>query len=127
MGDPLGSFPKERVSEDKARCKDPCWFVGTVVDLEGPLHGGSTLSCVPGLNLDGLPDGGLRTLRNFFFPLIGSVEATYGMGAVAASALFPIKKDKRIGGGTNRSDIGLNLSGSWQQGHSATYNTPSRT
>ena len=30
------------------------------------------------------------------------------------------------GGGTNRSDAGLNLSGSWQQGHSATYNTPSR-
>ena len=29
-------------------------------------------------------------------------------------------------GGTNRSDAGLNLSGSWQQGHSATYNTPSR-
>lgn len=29
-------------------------------------------------------------------------------------------------GGTNRSDKGLNLSGSWQQGHSATYNTPSR-
>uniref|UniRef100_A0A6N2K208 Senescence-associated protein n=1 Tax=Salix viminalis TaxID=40686 RepID=A0A6N2K208_SALVM len=29
-------------------------------------------------------------------------------------------------GGTNRSDMGLNLSGSWQQGHSATYNTPSR-
>ena len=38
MGDPLGSFPKERVSEDKARCKDPCWFVGTVVYLEGPLQ-----------------------------------------------------------------------------------------
>ena len=31
-----------------------------------------------------------------------------------------------LGGGTNRSDAGLNLSGSWQQGHSATYNTPSR-
>ena len=30
------------------------------------------------------------------------------------------------GGGTNRSDTGLNLSGSWQQGHSAAYNTPSR-
>ncbi|KAK4709780.1 hypothetical protein R3W88_004293 [Solanum pinnatisectum] len=29
-------------------------------------------------------------------------------------------------GGTNRSDKGLNLSGLWQQGHSATYNTPSR-
>ncbi|PHT25106.1 Regulator of rDNA transcription protein 15 [Capsicum baccatum] len=29
-------------------------------------------------------------------------------------------------GGANRSDKGLNLSGSWQQGHSATYNTPSR-
>ena len=26
----------------------------------------------------------------------------------------------------NRGDQGLNLSGSWQQGHSATYNTPSR-
>ena len=33
---------------------------------------------------------------------------------------------EREGGGTNRSDTGLNLSGSWQQGHSATYNTPSR-
>ncbi|CAN7022722.1 unnamed protein product [Brassica rapa subsp. trilocularis] len=30
------------------------------------------------------------------------------------------------GGGSNLSDKGLNLSGSWQQGHSATYNTPSR-
>ncbi|CAN6989932.1 unnamed protein product, partial [Brassica rapa subsp. trilocularis] len=29
------------------------------------------------------------------------------------------------GGGSNLSDKGLNLSGSWQQGHSATYNTPS--
>ncbi|CAN7092483.1 unnamed protein product [Brassica rapa subsp. narinosa] len=29
-------------------------------------------------------------------------------------------------GGSNLSDKGLNLSGSWQQGHSATYNTPSR-
>ena len=29
-------------------------------------------------------------------------------------------------GGTNLCDMGLNLSGSWQQGHSATYNTPSR-
>ncbi|CAN6967554.1 unnamed protein product, partial [Brassica rapa subsp. trilocularis] len=30
------------------------------------------------------------------------------------------------GGGSNLSDKGLNLSGSWQQGHSDTYNTPSR-
>ncbi|CAN6973430.1 unnamed protein product, partial [Brassica rapa subsp. trilocularis] len=30
------------------------------------------------------------------------------------------------GGGSNLSDKGQNLSGSWQQGHSATYNTPSR-
>ncbi|CAN6972998.1 unnamed protein product [Brassica rapa subsp. trilocularis] len=30
------------------------------------------------------------------------------------------------GGGSNLGDKGLNLSGSWQQGHSATYNTPSR-
>ena len=40
--------------------------------------------------------------------------------------------DRHIGGaaggrgGTNLCDMGLNLSGSWQQGHSATYNTPSR-
>ncbi|CAN7088137.1 unnamed protein product [Brassica rapa subsp. narinosa] len=30
---------------------------------------------------------------------------------------------KYQGGGSNLSDIGLNLSGSWKQGHSATYNT----
>ncbi|CAN7088076.1 unnamed protein product [Brassica rapa subsp. narinosa] len=30
------------------------------------------------------------------------------------------------GGGSNLSDKGLNLSGSWQQGHSTTYNNPSR-
>lgn len=29
-------------------------------------------------------------------------------------------------GGTNPCDVGLDLSGSWQQGHSATYNAPSR-
>ncbi|KAK2998467.1 LOW QUALITY PROTEIN: hypothetical protein RJ639_023242 [Escallonia herrerae] len=29
------------------------------------------------------------------------------------------------GGGTNLSDAGLNLRGSWQQGHSTSYNTPS--
>ena len=33
MGDPLGSFLRERVSESKARRKDSCWFVGIVVDL----------------------------------------------------------------------------------------------
>lgn len=31
-----------------------------------------------------------------------------------------------LGGGTNLCDEGLDLSGSWQQGHSATYNAPSR-
>ena len=31
-----------------------------------------------------------------------------------------------VGGGTNLCDEGLDLSGSWQQGHSATYNAPSR-
>ncbi|CAF2043585.1 unnamed protein product [Brassica napus] len=30
------------------------------------------------------------------------------------------------GGGSNLSDKGLNFSGTWQQGHSASYNTPSR-
>ena len=44
----------------------------------------------------------------------------------ALRALRPPQGDKIRRGGTNRSDAGLNLSGSWQQGHSATYNTPSR-
>ena len=30
---PLKSFLMEHVSEDKARWKDSCWFVGTVIDL----------------------------------------------------------------------------------------------
>ncbi|WZY99681.1 hypothetical protein YC2023_072010 [Brassica napus] len=37
-----------------------------------------------------------------------------------------IGQSEILGGGSNLSDKGLNLSGSWQQGHSATYNTPSR-
>jgi hypothetical protein len=36
------------------------------------------------------------------------------------------ERDLFLGGGTNLSDKGLNLRGSWQQGHSAPYNTPSR-
>ena len=47
------------------------------------------------------------------------------VGCVASSS-FGGKLNEKGGGGTNRSDAGLNLSGSWQQGHSATYNTPSR-
>ncbi|CAN7088376.1 unnamed protein product [Brassica rapa subsp. narinosa] len=39
--------------------------------------------------------------------------------------LYFIGQSEILGGGSNRSDKGLNLSGSWQQGHSATYNTPS--
>ena len=31
MGDLLGSFPRKRASEDKARWKDLSWFVGPVV------------------------------------------------------------------------------------------------
>ncbi|KAD0306342.1 hypothetical protein E3N88_44474 [Mikania micrantha] len=41
------------------------------------------------------------------------------MGGVISS--FP--SNPRLSGGTNLSDARLNLSGSWQQGHSATYNT----
>ncbi|THG04749.1 hypothetical protein TEA_029577 [Camellia sinensis var. sinensis] len=37
----------------------------------------------------------------------------------ALYALGPPQGDKNRRGGTNRSDAGLNLSGSWQQGHSA--------
>ncbi|CAL8988912.1 unnamed protein product [Prunus brigantina] len=41
-----------------------------------------------------------------------------------ASPSFGGKLNGKGGGGTNRSDAGLNLGGSWQQGHCATYNTP---
>ncbi|CAN6967581.1 unnamed protein product [Brassica rapa subsp. trilocularis] len=37
-----------------------------------------------------------------------------------------IGQSEILWGGSNLSDKGLNLSGSWQQGHSATYNTPSK-
>ncbi|CAN7088159.1 unnamed protein product [Brassica rapa subsp. narinosa] len=37
-----------------------------------------------------------------------------------------IGQSEILGGGSNLSDKGLNLSGSWQQGHSATYNTLSK-
>ena len=54
-----------------------------------------------------------------------NLEENTKCGILASPALR--KKNERMErGGTNRSDIGLNLSGSWQQGHSATYNTPSR-
>ena len=39
MGDLPGKFPKRRASEDKARRKDSCWLVGTVVESDTqPLH-----------------------------------------------------------------------------------------
>ena len=34
MGDLPGKFPGRRASEDKARRKDPCWPVGTVVESD---------------------------------------------------------------------------------------------
>ncbi|THG04781.1 hypothetical protein TEA_029609 [Camellia sinensis var. sinensis] len=37
----------------------------------------------------------------------------------ALCALGPLQGDKKQSGGTNRSDAGLNVGGSWQQGHSA--------
>ena len=53
----------------------------------------------------------------------------YGGGRPSLGEGRPVRDESRSGvegRGTNRSDKGLNLSGSWQQGHSATYNTPSR-
>lgn len=69
-----------------------------------------------------LPGGVVRGLGEFFLR-----RGACGWAVPAsATCLRPwVCAGKR--GGTNRSDIGLNLSGSWQQGHSATYNTPSRT
>ena len=74
------------------------------------------------------------TLRIFFIPL--AMQRARGLVFLADSdglASAPAPGGRNFiffivwrGGGTNRSDAGLNLSGSWQQGHSATYNTPSR-
>ena len=34
MGDLRRKFLERRVSEDKARRKDPCWLVGTVIESD---------------------------------------------------------------------------------------------
>ena len=60
------------------------------------------------------------------------VHATYVFKSFAlavwnlAAASEPKSMKEKCGGGTNPCDMGLDLSGSWQQGHSATYNAPSR-
>ena len=67
-----------------------------------------------------LPGGAVRGLGEFFLRC-----GACGLAVVASAPI--LREMMGVGkGGTNRSDIGLNLSGSWQQGHSATYNTPSR-
>ena len=48
---------------------------------------------------------------------VGSIGTPWREGGVGG---------KGEGGGTNLCDVGMDLSGSWQQGHSATYNAPSR-
>lgn len=92
---------------------------------------------VPGSRCSPSPrghDGGAMALY------VGGVEAPLKNLGLPGSLLRPLNPrgeslktkrgssigEGRSGGGTNRSDKGLNLSGSWQQGHSATYNTPSR-
>ncbi len=57
-----------------------------------------------------------------FENLSDSISQGHGETSVAMRETFGGLR----GGGTNRSDKGLNLRGSWQQGHSAPYNTPSR-
>ncbi|KAL0642258.1 hypothetical protein Bca4012_103111 [Brassica carinata] len=68
----------------------------------------------------------------YHFPLFfrGLIEAkrTEGMNYIKPAAMIPVDTtfwgERMIRkGGSNLSDKGLNLSGSWQQGHSATYNT----
>ena len=53
--------------------------------------------------------------------MLAGTCASGGGGATNLSILLPMR-----GGGTNPCDARLDLSGSWQQGHSATYNAPSR-
>lgn len=66
--------------------------------------------------------GPVRGLGEFFLR-----RGACGWAVVASAPCLRGEGARGEKGGTNRSDIGLNLSGSWQQGHSATYNTPSRT
>ncbi|KAG7528430.1 hypothetical protein ISN44_Un184g000010 [Arabidopsis suecica] len=56
-----------------------------------------------------------------FIVRIGAGDAFLQLGGVSLSTT----SHQGLWGGSNLSDKGLNLSGSWQQGHSATYNTPS--
>ena len=65
---------------------------------------------------------GHANVLGFFAQLLTNSLASRNMGKLKRKG----RGGKGKGGGTNRSDAGLNLSGSWQQGHSATYNTPSR-
>lgn len=52
---------------------------------------------------------------------------TRGLGSATVTRTPSLTSSRESGGGgTNPCDAGLDLSGSWQQGHSATYNAPSR-
>ena len=56
-----------------------------------------------------------------------SMPSSCVLGASApGEAPRSLARSWRMGGGTNPCDAGLDLSGSWQQGHSAAYNAPSR-
>jgi len=83
-------------------------------------------------------------LRCQFFPLVAwlplpqcpdqqSSSSSLGLSSPEISRTLPnhvpastTSCPKRGSGGANLSDMGLNLSGSWQQCHSASSNTPSR-
>ncbi|KAG5040128.1 hypothetical protein JHK85_012604 [Glycine max] len=68
-----------------------------------------------------LPPGQLRG----FFPLLAWLgSAVLGYGPVLSFRGYGFVGD--LEGRDESKRQGLNLSGSWQQGHSATYNTPSR-
>lgn len=54
------------------------------------------------------------------------LRATYGSRVHNPRRVEVIARKKVRGGRDESKRQGLNLSGSWQQGHSATYNTPSR-
>ncbi|KAL2223666.1 UNVERIFIED_CONTAM: hypothetical protein Sindi_3080800 [Sesamum indicum] len=70
----------------------------------------------------------IRDLANFDSGLghFFGTRAKQGTRAGVAPGPSRAKEWGLEGGGTNRNDKGLNLSGSWQQGHSSAYNTPSR-
>ena len=97
-------------------CRQPLWArcQGNACSSQGSPHGHDAKARARSQGMQRRPKG--EGTRGVSLRRARGKELIFFLGGVIL----------REEGGTNRSDTGLNLSGSWQQGHSATYNTPSR-